>query len=348
MIAFLLFCTVILLAILEHVSRRDDLRHLHVVFETDSTLLEPGEISTLRYTVYNTSPWPLLFAGLTLRLEPEVELAEDDEWTRLHAVRDFTGTRIDHHFYLLPYRRFSGRLRFRLHRRGLQELGHYYLQFGDFLGLRPVMRTGDLARQVICTSSSEDLGALDVPGGELGDMSVRRFILDDPTMLLGYREYTGREPMKQISWMQSAKAGRLMVRQNDYTTDRVAVVLVNMDSSRREPMERCLTLVRSVCETLEKAGIPYSLLSNGDLFTLSEGLGKSHLFFILRRIGLSRLTGFLPFSDLVESCVRRRRSNCSYIVITPSLGDAEEAALARLRRFADRDPIVLYGGGSTS
>ena len=60
---------------------------------------------------------------------------------------------------------------------------------------------------------------------------MRRFILDDPSLLVGYREYTGREPMKQISWNQTAKTGRLTVRQNDHTTDRIAMVIVNMDLS---------------------------------------------------------------------------------------------------------------------
>jgi uncharacterized protein (DUF58 family) len=342
MIAIIIFFTVLFILLLEYFSRRDDLRHPHVSFDIDTTLVEPGEVITLYYSVHNTSRLPLLYVGFSLRLEPEVVLHEDEEWRRLHVTTDFTGTRVDHHFYLLPRRKFSGKVHISLKKRGLQDLGRFHIETGDFLGLHPVMSSGDIGTKVICTSDKSGPGELEVLGGELGDVSVRRFILDDPTMLLGYREYTGREPMKQISWKQSAKAGKLMVRQNDYTTDRVAVVIVNMDSSQRPIMEHCLKLTRAVCERLEEEKIPYELMSNGDLFSLPEGIGRGHLFFILRRLGLSRPTGYTTLSQLMERCDRRRRSNCSYIIITPPVGDEGQAALERFRRRVDSRPVILY------
>ena len=48
----------------------------------------------------------------------------------------------------------------------------------------------------------------DVLSGFLGDVSVRRFIYEDPVLTTGFREYTGREPMKHISWTQSARGPR--------------------------------------------------------------------------------------------------------------------------------------------
>ena len=116
MIPFVIFFSILLLALIELLSRREDLRHLHISFELDSRLVEPGEEICLRYTVRNTSRWPLLYAGLTLRLDPVFLVCEDEEWMRRHATVDFTGTRIDHHFYLLGNRKFSGKLRFSVKR----------------------------------------------------------------------------------------------------------------------------------------------------------------------------------------------------------------------------------------
>ena len=343
MIAFVIFFTVLLLAFVQKISRRDDLRHLHITFEQDTNLVEPGEEIYLRYTVYNTSRFPLLYAGLTLRLDPVFQVCEDEEWMNRHAAVDFTGTRIDHHFYLLPRRRFSGKLRFCVKERGLHEYGRYYLESGDFLGLHPLLREGEVNLRIICTAPRCETPELDILGGELGKISVRRFILDDPSLILGYREYSGREPMKQISWNQTAKAGRLMVRQNDFTTDRIAEVIVNMDPTHAPWMERCLCMTRTVCERLEEAKIPYALQSNGDLFTLPEGLGKGHLFFVQRRLGLSRHTGFTGFPALIERCILQRRMGVTYIVITPTQDERFLAAMSRLRRYADREPIILCG-----
>ena len=344
MSGLVLLGALLLIALAEAFSRREDLRHLHVVFELDSKLVEPGEETALRCTVYNTSPWPLLYAGLTLRLDPDFRVCEDEDWRRVHLSEDFTGSRIDYHFYLLPHRKFSAKIRLNVSRRGLYDLGRYYLESGDLLGLRPVMRSGETELRLICTAAACDAQQIAPLGGTLGDISVRRFIHEDPSLLLGYREYTGYEPMKQISWTQTAKAGQLMVRQYDHTTDRVAIVLVNMYSAERRRKERCLEITRTVCERLEAARVPYAMYSNGDLRSVSEGLGRNHLFLIQRRIGLSRLTGYTGFQSLVDACLLRRRSDCSFIVITPDLTPEEDGALARLRRFADHEPCVLYGG----
>ena len=344
MITLTLFLLIISILVIEGISLWGNRLPLEVAFDVDTTLVEPGEITALSFTVRNPHRLPIPFVGLSLHFGPDVRVFALGEGERLHLSVDGDLTRADYRFFLPAHGCFTGKLRFSLSRRGLQELGRYFIETGDYLGLFPIIRSDSICKKVICTSDKCEADELELLGGEMGEQSVRRFIIDDPTMLLGYRDYTGREPMKQISWMQSAKVGRLMVRQNDFTTDCLAVVLVNMDSSQRAVMENCLKLVRTVCEQLEASKIPYELMSNGDLRSVPEGIGRSHLFFILRRLGLSRLAGFTTFESLVARCVRRRRGNCSYIVITPRLGPEGRALIDYLGRHVDSRPIVMIPG----
>lgn len=346
MTLFFLVFILLIMALAEYASRRDDLRHIHISFDIDSKLIEPDELVTLRYTVTNTSPLPILYAGLTLQFAPELVIHTDDERLRTQITRDFTGTRIDQHFYLMPYQRFRGKLQLSVQRRGVYELCSYYLETGDLLGLKPVIRSGSTDFHIVCTARNTAIPALQPRGGFLGDISVRRFIIDDPCMLRGYREYSGREPMKQISWLQSARTGTLTVRQNDFTVDRNVTVLVNMDAEAPRLMEHCMELLRQVSEALEAERIPYSLYSNGDLSSLSEGVGRGHMHFVQRKIGLSRLTAYYSFSTLVDRCLRRRTNNNSYIVITASQTAETRAGLAKLQRYSDHELCVLYGGES--
>ena len=347
MITLILFLIIGFILVIEAVSLWGNTRRLEVEFDLDTNLVEPGEIATLQYTIRNPHWLPLLYVGFSLYFDSDVTVREDKEFCRLHVRTGDTGTSVGHHFFLPAHGRFNGKVHFSLGKRGLHMLGRYFIETGDFLGLYPIIRTDPIYKKVICTSEKCSADELAFPGGEMGNLSVRRFILDDPTMLLGYREYTGREPMKQISWKQTAKVGKLMVRQNDYTTDNVAVVMVNMDSSQRPSMENCLKLVRTVCEQLEKVKIPYELMSNGDLLSIPEGVGREHLFFILRRLGLSRLAEFTAFSSLVERCIRRRRSNCSYIVITPTVGPEVKAMIEYLGSHIDSRPIVMVPSGES-
>ena len=346
MITIIILLLMVILIVIEVVSLWGNRRPLQVDFDVDTTLVEPQETATLYYTVTNPHRIPLLFVGLSLYLEPDASVREDKEFIRVHVTRHETGTNVKHSFFLPARSRFSGKLHISLSRRGIHDLGKYFLETGDFLGLSPIIYNGQITKKIICTSEKCPEEDLDFPGGEIGDISVRRFIIDDPTMLLGYRDYTGREPMKQISWNQTAKVGRLMVRQNDFTTDRIAMILVNMVSTMRPQMEECLKIVRTVCEQLEDAKIPYAMMSNGDLFSIREGIGREHLFFILRRIGIARPAGFMSFESVVESCVDRRRSNCCYIVITPSVSPETASVIEYLGSHAETRPVVMVPDGN--
>ncbi len=341
MVAVVLLLTVVILGVVEIISRRDYFRNLYVHFAIDTNLAEPGEVVTLRYTVRNTGILPVMYGGLSLRLDTDFAPEEDEAFMKRYTVTDFTGVRISHHFFLPPKRQFSGRVRFSVRRRGLYDLGRYYLESGDFLGLSPKVRAGDVGLRIICTAASCDVPSIRALGGELGTFSVRRFLYDDPTMVQGYRDYSGREPLKQISWNQSAKVGRLIVRQNDYTADHAAVVIVNIDPTSRRLMEQCLSMTSTVCRMLEQQKVPYAMQSNGDLFSLTEGLGSSHLFFIQRRIGLSGLTGYTRFSSAIEACLRMKKPSRTYIVITPTLDESTQAAIHRLAGHIDRKPVIL-------
>ena len=123
---------------------------------------------------------------------------------------------------------------------------------GDLLGLSQQQRDIHqfyeivvLPRRVEAPDLSQALG------GFLGDVSVQRFILEDPVLTIGAREYTGHEPMKTISWKHSVRTGRLMVKNFDHTVENCVTVLLNVDGGTDyDTMERCFSLARMAVESI--------------------------------------------------------------------------------------------------
>lgn len=333
--SLLVVLCVIILLLLEAFSFRDKQRDLQIHFDADSRLVEPGETLTLRFTVSNTGFLPILLIGFSLQFDQNTELREDEAWCSRHATASDTGMRASYHFFLLPHRSFSGKLHLALRCRGMHKLGLFYLTTGDFMGLRPFIRGGNADLRIVCTSRRIAAPALQAAGGLYGNISVRRFIVDDPCMLRGYREYSGNEPLKLISWKQSAKAGTLIVRQNDFTTDQHAAVFFNVRHDLpADAKERSLELLRAVCDWMEERSIPYALYTNGDLFSLPDGVGRSHRFQLHRRIGLSRMTSYRSFSALIDSYCSSRRQAASCIVVTPPPDKLTQAALDALQQYS--------------
>ena len=318
-------------------------KNLRFHYDVDMDLSEPGEVVTMRLRLRNIGLFPIFLAGLSVQFDDSVKIEEDETWCRRHLESSFSDQSVRFNLSLPARGLFKTRVRFSFKDRGYHVLGRVYLETGDFLGLKSAVVSFDPEIKITCTAAYlEDESVSRDLGGILGDVSVRRFVFDDPTLVVGYREYSGREPMKMISWRQSAKMGRLMVKVNDFTTDSDIAVLVNMEDTKPKYKERGLMMARCVCEELENRKIPYAFKSNGDLFEAGKGMGKAHLRSILKLIGTARPACYYSFSDLVDDCISYRGFKRSYVVVTPHLDDEGEAALSRLQRYSDLDICVLY------
>ncbi|MBO6054193.1 MAG: DUF58 domain-containing protein [Oscillospiraceae bacterium] len=322
-------------------------------FSCDRILTEPEASVCLTTVVRNIGRLPILYLSLLEYLPGRLTPLEDEAWCRRHLKKHYDELCCDTRMFLMPHRRCEKQFRFSFPERGSYQLGKYYLETGDFLGAKSTYRDGEINQTVVVMPRlSSDPGVIRILGGFLGEISVRRFLYEDPVLTVGAREYTGHEPMKRISWQQTARTGQLQVKEYDYTVDANVTVLLNMDRGSEEDLETCFQITRSVCEELERRRIPYEFDTNGDLSTpqgrlshLAEGLGSQHLRTILYGLGTSRCRGLGSLSDLVHRCLGSRKQARGYILITPALSEQDQASLTALRRASDTELCLLTGRG---
>ncbi|MBR6812440.1 MAG: DUF58 domain-containing protein [Oscillospiraceae bacterium] len=221
--------------------------------------------------------------------------------------------------------------------RGLFRLARARVVCGDFLGFTEREDTvACLGEVVILPRRAKNDPSLDALGGFLGEVSVRRFIMDDPVLTLGFREYTGRESMRMIAWKQSAQGRGMMVRKNDYTIEPAATVLLNVDFGSEAVdgavIEECFSLARSVCEKLEESRIKYSFITNcsGSLTYAGEGLGTPHLMAILESLGRATHTCTEPMQATFQRAINSSDSGRCHIIITPNETEQLRALMEQL------------------
>ena len=220
MIWLFLLCLVVITALLQRSWADLSLKQLTYTMTWEPALAEPEEPITLTSRLENRGWLPVMYALLSENLPAGAKVLESGEWQREHLFTHAMGTSLRSATYLLPRRSRTGSVRIALPRRGWYPLGGATLYAGDFLGLKEsTAYLNHTDGVVVIPRRAETPELLQALGGFLGDLSVRRFILEDPILTTGFREYTGREPMKAISWTQSARAGQLMVKQYDHTSE---------------------------------------------------------------------------------------------------------------------------------
>jgi len=349
----LLFILIALGIIIEAVSLKRDPAKIELDYSVSTQSTEPGMPFRIQTIITNKSLIPILYLA-TSEIYPSVaELPEGLEYQ----------TKYDE-LLIKNVCSVSRRKRKRLFleisilKRGLHAFRVDSVTFGDFLGFREIPKRVTLQREIIIYPKKLDFpGLTDALGRFCGDIASRRFLIRDPILTVGSREYTGREPMKEIHWLQSAHRGELMVREFDYNRQLNACVLLSTDTVDRldeEELDRCCAAARTICETLIERGILVNFFTNAMLKRKSGReiwrceVSSGYTGVLLE--GLGRVSSFTCSSleTLLEYALRESEIDSAFIVILPPGEKRGEELLCRLRDNSSREVMLVHMSQLTS
>ena len=316
----------------------------------DCKLAEPDQTFHLINTVANRSRRFVPYVHVSQHIPDVLTVQEDNVEI---TPRGKTSRYLEYSLYLMPRQTWQRPVAVSLPVRGRYVFSGATLQGGGFLGFSELTAYTDQTEEIVILPRPCAIPALtDTLGGFLGDRSVDRYILEDPVLTLGFREYTGREPMKSISWPQSARSGQLMVKKYDYTLELTATVLLNVECDRTEGFEQrleaCFSITRTVCETLEEKRIPYRFVTNAgaagaiSLWSqVSDGLGAGHLSTVLEGLGRATYEPLRPFTHTLQQTIRHVEQGRTHILITPQREMPWQYELSRLEQLSGARALIL-------
>ncbi|MCM1055635.1 MAG: DUF58 domain-containing protein [Bacteroides sp.] len=170
-----------------------------------------------------------------------------------------------------------------------------------------------------------------------GDILVRRFICEDPFLVNGAHEYTGREPMNSIAWSACARTGKLMAVNRDYTSCSKMLIMLNFQ--RRDDIvtaataEVCELLIKAaafVMERAEEMRAEYALAINiPDEEPLAFGSGTEFKLEQLRRLALLKADCNLRIEDFLRDQPVGEFTDA--VLITPTFSEESAEYLEKLR-----------------
>lgn len=263
---------VVLVLGLQSYTQKHALDGLEAGMMPEDLLAEPGEPARLLLTVCNQKGWTRPQVSLKLHLDPNFEI-EAADYVRQDLLGK--GRTVRYVTWLKPHQEASYQVEVRLSKRGRYLLEPLYLGSGDFLGMTEITRRVTGVQELVVPPREQEMPALDVAmGGFLGELSVNRFLYQDPILTAGYRPYTSQDPMRSISWKQSARGMGLVSKKYDSTTEPRVTVLVHAEAPSEEQIwavESCYAMARTVCRILEEKAIIYRLVVNSTFDVLIHG-----------------------------------------------------------------------------
>lgn len=347
MILFLIVFGVILYAV-EKYSLKHGLDHVSLSTSLDKVLVEPDEEFTWTMTIKNAKRMMVPYLRISEQVPRGLVFAENGEAVEKKGVVGLRST-----LYLAGNQKTEMVRSVKLPERGRYFFRGASVECGDFLGYQTSLESYPEMCEIVVKPRPCPHGEVSLLlGGYLGDYSVKNSLFEDPVLTIGFREYTGREPFRAISWTQSAKHNRLLVKQQECMADLSCTVLLNAECRKNKHvsalLEKTYSIVRSLCEELERKHISYDFYTNGIIAgamgnwkKVDEGLGAGHLETVLEGLGRMTYDFAEPVDDFFVRVLKGVRGGSSFVVVTPERTELLDEFVAGLSDRSGRKVLVI-------
>ena len=338
-------------AILEFLSLRDNISNIKYRCTPSKWGCEPGEVFQIVTSLTNFGYRTIPFLKVEEVFPGEINIqGVENESAR---QRNFLYTSV---LYIRRRQKITRTIHASLPHRGRYLLEGCTMLGGDFLGIREnseeIKQQEEIIIFPILLKSDSIQQAL---SGYYGDFSVRRFYSEDPILVSSYRDYTGREPMRSISWMQSARKNHLMVKEFDYTMDLSVTILMDVylhwaEGAHTEQIEYCFSLTRTIAEFMEQKKVSYRLLTNAyirDVNTVSESVSKSgqgshHFTTLLFTLGQATSDTFGSVDDIYDIAVKNYSGENAIFYIAPFENEKRNSLVDNLQKRLNSQVYPMY------
>jgi uncharacterized protein (DUF58 family) len=235
-------------------------------------------------------------------------------------------------FSLRPYRQIVRRHRVRCAARGWYRLDSATMTAGDPFGLSHTSLQCPMSLQLVVYPKPLPWHELPLPSHSwLGDVAVRRWIVEDPFLTSGVRPYRPGDGFKSLNWKATARTGELQVHQRDFTADHRLWICLNFEVSAvmwkqvtvPERIELGIRYAASAAEYALGQGIETGFLCNGWLLDgpkravrLEPGGGAVQMQRILEAMAKLELEAVVHFPDLLKEELAAGTAGADFLVIT--------------------------------
>lgn len=188
-----------------------------------------------------------------------------------------------------------------------------------------------------------------------GDTVVRRWIVDDPFMIKGVRDYNSSDPQNRINWKATARVGKMQVHDFDFTSDIKLMIMLNIETEENqwstttdEPRaERAISIAASIAQYTLEHGIETGIMSSGklvdsedecELEPRSSDGQVTEIFTLLSKLTLVRRT---TFQTMMSNRADKEMTGYDYLVITAFVDENIERHIEHLRESGNNVEVLI-------
>jgi uncharacterized protein (DUF58 family) len=304
-------------------------------------------------------PRALLGENVTVRLEVINRSWLPIPWVRIHeslpvelAVPNFFRRAVA----LPPRGRISVEYLLRGTKRGYYRIGPVYLQSGDLLGLEESRERQGAPDYLTVYPRIVPLRRCPVPAfSPMGVLRSHQPMFEDPSRVVGKREYQAGDSLRRIDWKASAAAGKLQVRQFEPAISLEVAIFLNLSAedfeqrSRIDAAELAIVTAASLASYVAGKRQPVGLETNGydprepehRIHSLPVRGGSGHTILLMETLARLQMCAGEPFGSLLRERTSVLAWGTTLMIITGTPDVLLFQELLRARRSGLQSIVFL-------
>lgn len=168
------------------------------------------------------------------------------------------------------YERRSKSIKLRAKFRGVYNIESINITIWDLLGLfKEEKEFKDTKRLIVYPKTEEISNMIFKSSSFFGEVPMRTWLNKDEFLTKGIREYTTMDRMKDIHWISSAKMGKLMVKEYDYSMEKNLMLILDIDAPKNKwsanydrIREKAISMVASIAMKSSRELVNVGLCTN--------------------------------------------------------------------------------------
>jgi uncharacterized protein (DUF58 family) len=316
-------------------------------------------IRSLHYTRrFNTRAF--LGEKIVVRLELENRNWLPAPWLRIHeslplelAIPSFFRRVVD----IPPRGRIACEYVLRGEKRGYYPIGPLFLQSGDLFGIGSDVILRRDFEYITIYPKIVPIPKLRLPAfSPMGTLPFHQPMYEDPTRVVGKRDYQPGDSLRRIDWKATAASGRLQVRKYEPSISMEVAVFLNLRMDEYEPRtcidatELAIVTAASLASHVTSKRQAVGLETNGidplapdqETHSMTARKGSSYLMLILEKLArIQAAEDALPFADLLRGRSAALTWGTTQLLVTGCLTEDILQILIRSRRWGLRSAVFL-------
>lgn len=342
-ISWILIITIALFLLQHLLFARWGFRGLRIERTFSTTHCHAGDDIVMIETIVNRKLAPIPW----LRLESTIHAGL--HFAKMSNLAVSSGALFQNHrslFSLMPYTRIVRRHGVNCSKRGWYKLETVAASMGDLVGVQAASAIHRMQLELLVYPrlvSRDDIPLLS--SRWQGDITVKRWIMPDPFLVSGAREYRFGDTMNSIHWKATARSQKLQVYNRDFTADPRLLLAVNTQITETmwdavtdpELVEIALSYAATLAEYAVSQGIPVGFGYNGSLqgqpgvpvYLAPEG-GWPHLEHLFEKMAKLSISCSRSFEDFLDQGIEQEGTAMDIILLTSFVSKGIEESIVRL------------------